>query len=68
MSKISSNEKYGGDIIRKTIDYFCHLNQRPMDLETIKSNDQEFAKLDEFNKIQWITDNTDDIYWRSKIV
>ena len=50
MSKISSNEKYGGDIIRKTIDYFCHLNQRPMDLETIKSNDQEFAKLDEFNK------------------
>ena len=62
MSKISSNEKYGGDIIRKTIDYFCHLNQRPMDLETIKSNDQEFAKLDEFNKIQWITDNTDDIY------
>lgn len=33
-----------------------------MDLETIKSNDQEFAKLDEFNKIQWITDNTDDIY------
>ena len=62
MSKISSNEKYGGDIIRKTIDYFCHLNQRPMDLEVIKSNDQEFAKLDEFNKIQWITNNTDDIY------
>lgn len=62
MSKISSNEKYGGDIIRKTIDYFCHLNQRPMDLEIIKSNDQEFAKLDEFNKIQWITNNTDDIY------
>lgn len=62
MSKISSNEKYGGDIIRKTIDYFCHLNQRPMDLEMIKSNDQEFAKLDEFNKIQWITNNTDDIY------
>lgn len=62
MSKISSNEKYGGDVIRKTIDYFCHLNQRPMDLEAIKENDKEFAKLDEFNKIKWIGNNADDIY------
>lgn len=62
MSKISSNEKYGGDVIRKTIDYFCHLNQRPMDLEAIKENDKEFAKLDEFNKIKWIANNADDIY------
>lgn len=62
MSKISSNEKYGGDVIRKTIDYFCHLNQRPMDLEAIKENDKEFAQLDEFNKIKWIANNTDDIY------
>lgn len=62
MSKISSNEKYGGDVIRKTIDYFCHLNQRPMDLEAIKENDKEFAKLDEFNKIKWIVNNADDIY------
>lgn len=62
MSKISSNEKYGGDVIRKTIDYFCHLNQRPMDLEVIKENDKEFAKLDEFNKIKWIVNNADDIY------
>lgn len=62
MSKISSNEKYGGDVIRKTIDYFCHLNQRPMDLEALKENDKEFAKLDEFNKIKWIVNNADDIY------
>lgn len=62
MSKISSNEKYGGDVIRKTIDYFCHLNQRPMDLEAIKENDKEFAKLDEFSKIKWIVNNADDIY------
>lgn len=62
MSKISSNEKYGGEVIRKTIDYFCHLNQRPMDLEAIKENDKEFAKLDEFNKIKWIANNADDIY------
>lgn len=65
MSKISSNEKYGGDIIRKTIDYFCHLKQRPMDLEMIKTNDADFSKTDEFQKISWVANNHDDIYMPS---
>lgn len=65
MSKISSNEKYGGDIIRKTIDYFCHLKQRPMDLEIIKTNDADFSKTDEFQKISWVANNHDDIYMPS---
>ncbi len=62
MSKISSNEKYGGDIIRKTIDYFCHLKQRPMDVEAIRENDSAFSKLEEFEKIKWVANNNDDIY------
>lgn len=62
MSKISSNERYGGDIIRKTIDYFCHLKQRPMDYEMIAQNDVEFAKLDEFNKLKWVSNDNEDIY------
>lgn len=65
MSKISSNEKYGGDIIRKTIDYFCHLKQRPMDIEMIKTNDADFSKTDEFQKISWVANNHDDIYMPS---
>lgn len=65
MSKISSNEKYGGDIIRKTIDYFCHLKQRPMDIEIIKTNDAYFSKIDEFQKISWVANNHDDIYMPS---
>ena len=65
MSKISSNEKYGGDIIRKTIDYFCHLKRRPMDLEMIKTNDADFSKKDEFKKISWVANNHDDIYMPS---
>ncbi len=65
MSKISSNEKYGGDIIRKTIDYFCHLKQRPMDIEAIQINDFDFSELDEFEKIKWVADNHDDIYMPS---
>lgn len=62
MSKISSNERYGGDIIRKTIDYFCHLKQRPMDLEMIAENDKEFSILDEFSKIKWVSNDHEDIY------
>lgn len=62
MSKISSNDEYGGDIIRKTIDYFCHLKQRPMDIEQIQNNDKDFCSTEAFNKIKWITKETDDIY------
>ena len=62
MSKISSNEEFGGDIIRKTIDYFCHLKHRPVDLETIKNNDREFCLLEEFDKLKWVANSLDDIY------
>lgn len=62
MSKISSNERYGGDIIRKTIDYFCHLLKRPMDIEMIKENDKDFSNLDEFNKLKWIYTSNEEIY------
>lgn len=62
MSKISSNERYGGDIIRKTIDYFCHLLKRPMDIEMIKENDKDFSNLDEFNKLKWISTSNEEIY------
>lgn len=62
MSKISSDENYGGNQIRKTIDYFCHFMQKPEDLETIEENDVEFAKSPEFAKIKWVVNEHDDIY------
>ena len=62
MSKISSNEVYGGDIIRKTIDYFCHLAQNPVDFEAIKSNDIDFVNTDNFNAIKWIAKENEELY------
>lgn len=53
MSKISSDERYGGNEIRKMIDYFCHFMQRPSDYEAIIGNDSEFAKSDALGKIKW---------------
>lgn len=62
MSKISSNENYGGNLIRKTIDYFCHLMQSPADFETIRNNDADFAITKEFEKIKWVVSENEDIY------
>lgn len=62
MSKISSNEVYGGDVIRKTIDYFCHLAQNPVDFEDIKSNDIDFVNTYNFNAIKWIAKVNEELY------
>ena len=62
MSKISSDDRYGGNQIRKTMDYFCHLMQKPEDYGTICQNDTEFSSSEEFSKIKWIVNEHDDIY------
>lgn len=67
MSKISSNEIYGGNITRKTIDYFCHLLESPEDLKDIKNNDAAFAALPEFDAIRWAATKNAPIYKTSYI-
>lgn len=62
MSKISSDDKYGGNETRKMIDYFCHFMQRPSDFEMIVANDTEFAKSDALQKIKWVIHEQEDIY------
>ena len=62
MSKISVNEIYHGNDIRKAIDYFCHFAKTPVDYENIKNNDTEFSKKDIFRKIEWIKDKNEDLY------
>lgn len=62
MSKISSDNRYGGNEIRKIIDYFCHFMQSPSDYEVIIGNDKEFAKSDALGKIKWVVKEQEDIY------
>lgn len=62
MSKISVNEQYEGNDIRKVIDYFCHLAKTEADYDNIKNNDSEFSKKDIFKKIEWIKDKNEDLY------
>ena len=43
MSKIAANETYGGNMLRKAIDYFCHLAVAPEFLGRIEKGDKAFA-------------------------
>jgi hypothetical protein len=62
MSKIAANESYGGNQLRKAIDYFCHLAVAPEFFGRIKVNDENFANSIYFPKMTWLKDVTDDIY------
>lgn len=62
MSKIAANESYGGNQLRKAIDYFCHLSVAPEFYSRIKSGDPVFTETDFFKKLSWVKDVIDDIY------
>jgi hypothetical protein len=62
MSKIAVNENYNGNIIRKTIDYFCHVLKNPTDFENIKKNDIDFSDKENINKIKWVSKYNEEIY------
>lgn len=62
MSKIAADESYGGNNLRKAIDYFAHLSKVPAFFERIQEEDQEFTQLDYFNKIAWLKNEIEDVY------
>lgn len=62
MSKIAVNETYGGNLLRKAIDYFCHLAVAPEFLPRIEKGDKAFAASEFLPKIRWLKDTNDDIY------
>ncbi|OAI44423.1 hypothetical protein AYO38_09710 [bacterium SCGC AG-212-C10] len=62
MSKIAANETYGGNALRKAIDYFCHLAVAPEFFGRIEKNDPVFAATDFFRSMRWLKDVNDDIY------
>jgi hypothetical protein len=62
MSKIAANESYGGNLLRKAIDYFCHLAVAPEFYGRIAQGDPSFANSEFFPKMKWLTGANDDIY------
>jgi hypothetical protein len=62
MSKIAANETYGGNMLRKAIDYFCHLAVAPEFLARIEKGDKAFANSEFLPQMRWLKDVNDDIY------
>ena len=62
MSKIAADERYGGNGLRKAIDYFCHLAVEPAFYAQLCNGDKEFMKTDYAQRMRWLKDDHDDIY------
>lgn len=61
MSKIAT---YGdrGRNLRKLIDYFCHLAVAPHVYADIHDNDADFVKSGYLREIEWLRNDSDDLY------
>lgn len=61
MSKMAADSEHGGNIMRKTVDYFCHLAVKP-EFYSQMVKDTEFANSKYAEKIKWLSKNYEDIY------
>ena len=62
MSKIAADEKYGGNQLRKAIDYFCHVAVEPSFFHKIKENDTAFIESDFGKEMAWLQNDYSSIY------
>ena len=61
MSKIAANTNYGGNMLRKAIDYFSHLAVQP-DWYTDMCKDTEFMATPFAEKLKWLKDDREEIF------
>ncbi len=62
MSKIAADERFGGNLLRKAIDYFCHLAVDPSFYTHLAGKDADFMQSEYAPRLRWLKDNYDDIY------
>ena len=61
MSKMAADIAHEGSLMRKTVDYFCHLAVKP-DFYPHLLKDQEFQDSKYASKIKWLANDYEDIY------
>lgn len=62
MSKMAADEKHGGNILRKVIDYFAHLAVKPQYFNHIAKHDIEFSNTPYLKKLEWLKDDNETVY------
>ena len=61
MSKMAADSAHNGSLMRKAVDYFCHLAVKP-DFYPHLVHDKEFQTSKYADKIKWLASDYDDIY------
>ena len=61
MSKLAAGEQHNGHLLRKCIDYFCHLAIAPEAYDDL-SGDDSFADTNYFQAMRWLRNEKDDLY------
>ena len=61
MSKMAASEQYSGHLLRKSIDYFCHLATVP-EAHSDLVEDVAFANTDYFRAMEWLRNWGDNLY------
>ena len=61
MSKMAADTLHSGNMLRKVVDYFCHLAAKP-DFYPQMIKDYEFGKTEFASKIKWLSQDNEDIY------
>ena len=61
MSKMAADIAHNGNMLRKVVDYFCHLAVKP-DFYSHMQKDTEFTVTPFADKIKWLANNSEDIY------
>lgn len=61
MSKMAADTAHGGNMLRKVVDYFCHLAVKP-DFYPQMKKDEEFEASEFAPKIHWLAKDNEDIY------
>ena len=62
MSKIAADEAHGGNMLRKAIDYYCHLAVKPEFWSTVSTQDPDYMASEYAAKTEWLKNDKDDIY------
>lgn len=62
MSKIAADESFGGNMLRKAIDYFAHLCVDPTFYDYIKENDADFVQSEYMSKLAWLRNDKETVY------
>jgi hypothetical protein len=62
MSKIAADERFGGNLLRKAIDYFCHLAVNPAFYNQLAAKDEAFMQSEFAKRLKWLKDDNSNIY------